>query len=386
MAELTVPVSVSGGVATVGALPAQEISEAAATPGVTTLSLDLTTGGAADSALLPAESLKLLTDTLESVENDIAEVELKLSSAELVLDENVLSSISEQAGGAEMTMAAKPISAGDLSDGQREALGGRTVFAGLALRFSAGGNEISSFKGGRLTVNIPFTAPADGGAFSVFYVADGGAFRHATSIGKDGASFRVAHLSDFVVASDESVTFYDVVDGAWYSDVAYFAARSGFMMGDGTGSFAPAETVSRAMLAQILYNMEGAPDAASAGFTDVDDAAWYAAAVNWAAENGVISGVGGQRFDPLTEVTREQAAQMLYNYAKYKGNSLDNSKPLTAFTDAGTSSGWAQEALSWAVGEKLISGKGGGILAPLASATRAEIAKIMTYYLESYEL
>ena len=308
-----------------------------------------------------------------------------MTDAALAMDGNVLTALAAQARAENLTMDAKAISASDLSAGQRAALGDRSVYGGVRLNMSANGSDITSLNGGRLTVSIPVSAPG-GADFSAFYVNDERAARHATSYAGGQASFRIAHFSDFVVASDTPVSYTDVDSSDWFADVVAYASRGSLMVGDGYGGFAPGATVTRAMLAQILYNLEGAAaEAAGAGFSDVAASAWYAKAVNWAASAGVIAGVGDNRFDPLADVTREQAAQMLYNYANYKNYSMSNSKTLGAFTDVSSVSSWAQDALRWAVGEKLISGKGNGILAPQTTATRAEIAKILTYFCESYE-
>ena len=383
--KLDVPFTVSGGVAAVGEIPQSALNELASNPAVTAITIDLSTSGPVYSAVFPTAALSALSAAVNGTSNNIESVSVKMTDAALAMDGNVLTALAAQARAENLTMDAKAISASDLSAGQRAALGDRSVYGGVRLNMSANGSDITSLNGGRLTVSIPVSAPG-GADFSAFYVNDERAARHATSYADGQASFRIAHFSDFVVASDTPVSYTDVDSSDWFADVVAYASRSSLMVGDGYGGFAPGATVTRAMLAQILYNLEGAAaEAAGAGFSDVAASAWYAKAVNWAASAGVIAGVGDNRFDPLADVTREQAAQMLYNYANYKNYSMSNSKTLGAFTDVSSVSSWAQDALRWAVGEKLISGKGNGILAPQTSATRAEIAKILTYFCESYE-
>ena len=118
---------------------------------------------------------------------------------------------------------------------------------------------------------------------------------------------------------------------------------------------------------------------------DVPDGAWYTDAVTWAAENGVVSGIGGSRFDPSGFVTREQTAEILYNYAHNKGYDVSARADLTAFPDAASVSGWAEEALSWANAAGLINGTvrdGQTILDPQGSASRAQVAMILMNYVE----
>ena len=383
---LNVPVTTSNGTAVMGVVPQAELDSLTAYSGVTGVAIDLTASGLVSSARVPAAALQALANAVNNSSNNIETAELRFSDAVLNLDGNVLSALLTQAVGSEVSMDAKPITADDLSQAQLSALGERTIFNGIRLSFASGGNEINSLQGGRLAVEIPFSSIGNGTDFSVFYVSDERAARHATSFKDNKVGFRIAHFSDFIIASDSPVNYSDVITSDWYADVVSYVTRSKIMVGDGYGGFAPSAKVTRAMLAQILYNMENTPDGAlGSQFVDVADSDWYADAIAWAAEAKVISGVGNNRFDPLAEITREQAAQMLFNYAAYKNYSMSNSKPLTSFADAGTVSEWAEEALQWAVGEKLISGRGNKTLAPQDTASRAEIAKILAYFCESYE-
>ena len=104
--------------------------------------------------------------------------------------------------------------------------------------------------------------------------------------------------------------------------------------------------------------------------------AWYANAVDWAAGEGIVSGYGNGKFGPEDNITREQMALILYGYAQYKGYDVSASGELSSFTDGASTSSWAAEAVQWAVGSGLLSGKGGGVLDPQGTATRAEAASI----------
>ena len=110
--------------------------------------------------------------------------------------------------------------------------------------------------------------------------------------------------------------------------------------------------------------------------------AWYAGAVNWAAAQGIVSGYDAGHFGPEDSVTREQLASILYRYAQYKGYQTASSETaLQAFTDGGTISDWAVEAMTWAVSDQVLSGKDGGTLDPQGTATRAEVAQMMMNFL-----
>lgn len=178
-------------------------------------------------------------------------------------------------------------------------------------------------------------------------------------------------------------TFADVPASAWYYDAVEYVYENGLMSGVSSGWFAPNDTLTRAMLVQTLYAMEGRPAAASAGFADVASGDWYASAVNWAAANGVVSGVSETGFGPNNALTREQLALILYRFAQYKGYDVTGTSDLAAYADGSSVSGWAAEAMSWAVNAGLISGVGSNQIAPTGTATRAQVAQILMNFCEN---
>lgn len=178
-------------------------------------------------------------------------------------------------------------------------------------------------------------------------------------------------------------TFADVPASAWYYNAVEYVYENGLMSGVSGGRFAPDDTLTRAMLVQTLYAMEGRPAAASAGFADVASGDWYASAVNWAAANGVVSGVSETGFGPNNALTREQLALILYRFAQYKGYDVTGTSDLTAYADGSSVSGWAAEAMGWAVNAGLISGVGGNQIAPTGTATRAQVAQILMNFCEN---
>lgn len=143
--------------------------------------------------------------------------------------------------------------------------------------------------------------------------------------------------------------------------------------------------MTRAMLVTVLHRLAGKPEAGTAsGFTDVKSDQWYADAVSWAAENGIVCGVGESRFDPEGKVTREQIAVFLHRYAVYSGENCDGEVSLADYPDAAKVSDYAGQALSWAVGAGLITGSNEGgtlYLQPNGSAQRQQVAAILQRYL-----
>ena len=169
--------------------------------------------------------------------------------------------------------------------------------------------------------------------------------------------------------------FDDVAKNAWYYNAVEYVAENGIMSGVSAREFAPNAGFSRAMLAQTLYAMSGKPAVkAESTFADVAANAWYADAVNWAAEKGYVSGVGDGKFAPDASVTREQMALILYRYA---GSPDASGMVLREFADGDSVSAYAVDAIRWAVHEGLISGMENNTLAPQGTATRAQVAQIL---------
>ena len=171
--------------------------------------------------------------------------------------------------------------------------------------------------------------------------------------------------------------FPDVSDTGWYIKAVEFVCKNGLMAGYENGRFGPNDSLTRAQFAQIIYSKAGRPKAGSGVFSDVTTG-WYANAVNWAAAEGIVTGVGGGRFAPDRPITRQDLAVMLWRYAgspEPRKNELD-------FSDAGKVSTYAWKALCWANENGIVSGKGNGILDPKGKATRAEAAQMLMNYSE----
>ena len=155
------------------------------------------------------------------------------------------------------------------------------------------------------------------------------------------------------------------------------------MKGVSDDLFAPDDTTTRAMIVTILYRLEGEPEAKKASFKDIETGSWYEAAVNWAAEKGIVSGYNANPFAPTDKITREQMTAILYRYAGFKGKDVSQAADLSSFTDAGSVSDWAKTAISWAVDVHLISGMSSTTLVPQGYATRAQTATLMMRLCES---
>ncbi len=180
--------------------------------------------------------------------------------------------------------------------------------------------------------------------------------------------------------------YFDVKPGSWYEQSVQYATEHGLMNGTGSNTFEPESTMTRAMLVTVLWRYANAPKPGANPFTDVPNGKWYTDAVAWAAENGVVNGVGDGKFEPDGSVTREQMATILYRYAQKTGIDTSKHTELSAFPDASRVSAYARAPMQWIVAEGVIGGSrenGQDWLNPQGNATRAEVATILMRFIEN---
>ena len=171
--------------------------------------------------------------------------------------------------------------------------------------------------------------------------------------------------------------FEDVPPGAWYEEAVRYAYTHGIMEGMSATTFVPGKSLTRAEAVQVLYNLEGQPTVSeSTTFPDLVYQ-WYKPAISWAESTGVVDGYEDGTFHPDQPVTRQEFAQMMYNYAKYKGYDLTAQGDLNSFPDGNSVQEWALSAMSWANGNELINGHDDGTLEPGGTTTRAQAASIL---------
>lgn len=180
-----------------------------------------------------------------------------------------------------------------------------------------------------------------------------------------------------VVEPEEKVPFTDI-NGHWAADVIGKVYIDGIMNGVSDTEFGPDLTLTRGMVVTILYGLEGKPEVTAENkFTDVSEDQYYCNAVIWAYENGIVKGMGENVFAPNDNITRQQLATIMLQYAKFQGADVSKTTSLAAYKDADQVSAWAVEGMEWAVANGIISGKGDGILDAQGTATRAECAQII---------
>lgn len=176
--------------------------------------------------------------------------------------------------------------------------------------------------------------------------------------------------------------FVDVHEKDWfYNDVKY-TVQNGLFYGMSATEFGPELVMNRAMLVTVLYRIAGEPEVTGEmPFSDVSTGKWYSDAILWAAQNDIVAGIGGGKFAPTATVTREQMATILYRYWKLSNPDADAAGEISeSFTDRGSISGWALEAMQWAVENGLIYGVTNTLLDPKGGAPRAQTAAIIARY------
>ena len=306
-----------------------------------------------------------------------AALQVKFRSGTVTLDARALAALDLH-----KDVAVSLASGASLNAAQQRALGSQAAAVTLANASVLVDGAAASCPAGSVRAAVAVNAADDLTAWSLADDGSISAVSGAYDAGQQTYAFDVVNG----VTAIARFPFTDVVAGTWYYGAAAYAYNNGLFAGMTPTTFAPNATMTRAMLVSVLWRLAGAPaPKAPNTFVDVPDGAWYTDAVTWAAENGVVSGIGGSRFDPSGFVTREQTAEILYNYAHSKGYDVSARADLTAFPDAASVSGWAEEALSWANAAGLINGTvrdGQTILDPQGSASRAQVAMILMNYVE----
>lgn len=286
------------------------------------------------------------------------------------------------------------------SEDVRNIVGDRPVYD---ITITSGGKIISDFGSGQATVVIPYTLREGENPekIVVYYMNDNGQLTAIeTSYNKETkmVTFKTNHLSKYVIGYNNSKTllseetskmsnieFKDVNSKAWYGEAIQYVSSKGIMNGINKDEFLPNSSSTRAMVCTMLWNMEERPSSLkSSKFKDVSTNSWYAQPVIWANEQKITGGLSENKFEPNANITREQFAQLLYNYAKQKGYDVNQTKDISNYSDK--PSAWAESGIKWAVANEIIGGKGNNKLEPKGNATRAELAKMIMNFDKKYNV
>lgn len=239
--------------------------------------------------------------------------------------------------------------------------------------------QITVKGGGAAKVELP-AKDVTPGTVAVLVSRDGTGTVVRKSVPTENGVALTVEGSAVIRLEDRGRSFPDVPSDGWKAEAAAFVSAREILNGGTDGLFRPDAPITRAMLAVALHNLEGnPPSGTAAAFLDVSEDAWYAKAVAWASESGIVTGYTGEIFGPNDQITREQLAVMLWRAA---GRPVPFSRTLP-FTDAAQAAEYAREALCWAVERGVMSGRAGGILDPKGIATRAQAAQMLKNYLEN---
>ncbi len=347
---------------------------------VVKVSLSLGTSVEGISVNLPTEALKALA----AVSN--AKLTIESSVASVTFDANALSDVLSQAGETFTLNAGKA----DMSNFTAAQLLGAGEGSVYDINITSDGNAITNFDGGSATVTLPYALKVGENASDivVYYMADNGILDSQSTqydAANRKATFTTSHFSIYVVDAAWANPFNDVYEGDWFYNAVRYANENSLMAGVSDTTFAPNMNLTRAMVVQMLYSLEGKPAVVSGGnFSDVKASDWYADAVNWAASKGIVSGYSETTYAPNDSVTREQLSLILYKYAQSKNVTVNDYSSLSGFVDAAKTSDWAEDAVEWAVGAGLISSTSTSTktLDPTGTATRAQVAQIVANFVE----
>ena len=178
-------------------------------------------------------------------------------------------------------------------------------------------------------------------------------------------------------AALDDTGYTDVDADAWYADAVSYVTDNGLMGGISSTAFSPEDAMTRAMLATVLYRAAESPAVTgSDDFTDTADGTWYTDAVLWASQQGLVTGYGDGTFGTDDPVSREQIAAILWRYA-----GSPDAQSGTDFADEAAISAYAADAVDWARANGIVNGKENNTFDPQAGATRAEVATILRGYL-----
>ena len=368
--------------------------------------VDLTDlGQTIDTAGIPKKTLEAIVEAAEDAGNATEHLIIKLSTAELKLDDAAMRAIVDQANGNIIRFNFDDVGTDRLNYKQKEAVKDMDIRKGYEAYITVNGQRVSDFKGGNVEIVVPYAVPAgeNVAGFSVWYIDEEGNPEKLKST-YDGKNkwFVVTHFSDYVIAYSEEDAqagnyrvcpkdetcpihpFADTNKQEWYHDGVHYCIDNGLMIGLPGDLFVPGGITTRAQLVTLLWRLEGESVADyEMTFEDVADGLWYTEAIRWASFNQVVEGYSDTLFGPDDTITREQMVTLLWRYCKYKGYdvSVGEDTNILSFEDAFDVSSWAKEAMQWACGAGMVEGmqnsNGNMILDPKGDTTRAQLATLM---------
>ena len=364
---------------------------------------DLTELNRVTNVYIPTKVIEKISDATKSGEYDAAGFRIKLSGAEIEFNAEATQKIAEQAKGSSIRFVIESIKESSLNSVQKKAVESFDKAIVLNLSIYSNGKEIcteelNGFDGGKATVILPYElknykTPA---YYKLYYVDKQGKLElleaeYDKYLGS--FIFETDHFSNYVLAYDEEAVtgcekndacpasvFEDVNLKSWYHDGVHFCVVNEIMNGVGENRFAPTGTISRAELVTMLWRLEGRPFVDYLMFfEDIDEEAFYAEAVRWAAAENIIGGYTTEQFGPTDPITREQIATILERYAEYKGEDIAAETEeinTLSYDDIFEVSEWAQDGMHYCIATGIIEGNDEKVR-PHDNCSRAEAATML---------
>ena len=329
--------------------------------------------------------------------NDVSALSITMNSGSMEISADALSTIASalESENDSVKFEINTVDAADIPGTQRYPISNvmnSAVFVNLNATIEhkddkgniTGTEQIHEFYG-NISVSVPFQQPEnmEGRQIIACYFADDGSITYFPAKYENGiVTFTTNHYSAFGVFASSAAAFSDIDLNAWYMTAVEYAANNQLMNGVSNTSFAPNNALSRAMLAQILYNKADQPVIEeSSAFTDVTADDWFADAVIWAASEEIVGGYGNGLFGANDNITREQLVVMLWRSVGSPEPTESGSTLLDNYTDSTKISGYAEQAMVWAVSNGIINGMGDDILNPGGNATRAQVAQMLMKFM-----
>lgn len=324
-------------------------------------------------AIEAAEDAEVLTVKVDTTDADKVEAKLDADAVKAAADADLGLKVETEVGAVKVdskTMDALAGTGKDVAVTVASNSDGTTTIG-----VTAGGEDVDA----KVKVELP---AAESGKVLVVVDAEGKeTVVKKSAVDGDKMYAELPAGSTVKVVDADGKDFGDVKDSDWFAESIEFVTSHGLFQGTGDDSFDPDLTMNRAMLVTVLYRLEDAKAEGGSTFGDVDPAAWYADAAAWASEAGIVTGTDAG-FEPDAPVTREQIATMLYRYANVIGLDTSAKGDVSSFSDGGETSGWAGDAMAWAVGVGLFQGDDNGALNPGGEATRAQVAALFERLVE----
>ena len=398
---VTVTTTVKGTDATIAPLTTEQVDSIVGSNAsgnqTSTVEIDVSNlGTQVNSVTIPADTVKAIEAAVSDTKKDADSLTVKLSEGSITFDADAVKAITEETKSDGLKVNLDDIGTEKLNTAQKSAVSDLAVETVLDAYVTSGSTRISDFKGGSATVSVKHTLKAaqSPAGIVVWYIADDGTRTQIPASFRNGeVVFTVTHFSNYVIAYDAEKAasagkleaFIDLDSSAWYADGVLWALDNGVMEGVGNNRFSPNGDTTRAMVVTMLWRMEGSPAYAGASeFTDVDADTWYTEAVRWASTEGIVTGY--ENPDDAGMIFNPNGAVTREQLATMLYRYAQYKKADVSANASLSSYGDAASVSSWATSAMQWAVGSGiingidGNLAPVNHATRAQVATMLMRY------